>query len=251
MSEFNKPLALNLRLDYFRGAGRVQKWKGRLGIFGVAVCVLGLALSWGMTEEPHFGASPGPVSSPHRAWDRACSACHESFTAISHHSWTPPGMKHASGATCKSCHAGPAHHAHQTPELNCAACHREHRGVDHSLLKIADADCTQCHKSLANHSRIDTTYEESVSRFVIGKHPDFRSVARDPGTVKFNHALHMTPGIALRGKGGLAGKPFTLQQIPAADEQRKRYRAMQEQKDDDAPVELNCRSCHQLDARDM
>jgi hypothetical protein len=67
----------------------------------------------------------------------------------------------------------------------------------------------------------------------------------DPGKLKFNHHLHMTPGQP-RAAGG---KPWALGDI-ADKSERERYRAMQpDKKQDKDPVELNCASCHVLDSR--
>ncbi|MFO0967985.1 MAG: hypothetical protein U0793_20700 [Gemmataceae bacterium] len=248
MTDLTKPRPLTLPLDYFRGRTPVQKWKGRLALAALGLTVVGVALAWAFSREVSLGAAPAPVASPHQAWDATCSACHEPFQAISAHAWAPPGMSHASGEKCQACHAGPAHHKNETPSLNCAACHREHRGPGHSLVRLADADCTQCHRDLAAHSTTKSDYAD-VTRFAAGSHPDFRSIKSDPGKLKFNHALHMTPGMAVRSKTGLGGVTFTLKNIPA--EYRKRYLAAQPDKGDDAPVQLDCRACHQLDAADF
>lgn len=247
MSDLNKPRHLSLPLDYFKGGNRVHRWKARLGWGVFAFTLGGLLLHWLGSREPHFGASPGPVASPHQAWDQTCSACHEPFQVTSSHSWAPPGMEHATGQSCQSCHAGPAHHVGQTPELNCAACHREHQGRDFSLVKMADSHCTQCHVNLADHGGKGKF--EKVSAFAKASHPDFRSIASDPGKIQFNHALHMTPGMAVRGEGGLGGATMRLKDLP--EPYRERYSAMQSERSPDAPVTLSCRSCHQLEASDF
>src|SRR5262249_26562749 len=69
------------------------------------------------------------------------------------------------------------------------------------------------------------------------------AVARDPGRLHFNHALHLSPG----QKSG-DSRSWTLGDIK--DEKlRERYRGQQpmDQRHDTAAVRLDCVSCHQLD----
>jgi len=243
MSELNKPRQLSLPLDYFKMPTRVQRWKGRFGwaLFGLTIG--GLTLHWAMNREAHFGASPGPVSAPHQAWDDTCSACHDAFQVTSSHSWAPPGMKHTASQSCRTCHAGPMHHVNQTPHLNCASCHREHKGRDFSLVKMADSNCTQCHDDLHAHCTSEALPQYgNVSMFAKGKHPDFRSIKSDPGKIYFNHSLHMSPGM-------LEGAKFMLKNIPA--EYRERYASLQKDNNPNAPVELTCRACHQMESADF
>lgn len=250
MSDPKKPYNLALPLDYFKGPSRVHLWKGRLGwgVFGLTVG--GLLLHWLFSKEPHLGASPGPVSSVHQVWDNTCSACHDPFTVTSTHSWAPPGMEHSTSESCQTCHKGSPHHTNQTPYLNCASCHREHNGRDFSLVKIADAHCTQCHQDLQAHSTAERLLQfRNVTVFAEGKHPPFPSIQSDPGKIHFNHALHMMPGMPLRDEHGVGGTTFRLKDIP--EKYRKRYADQQSDKSPNAPVDLDCRSCHQMETADF
>ncbi|NBS91665.1 hypothetical protein EBS67_16990, partial [bacterium] len=58
-------------------------------------------------------------------------------------------------------------------------------------------------------------YAPKITSFATASqgHPDFRLLAEkmtDPGTVKFNHKLHLTPGVSRDPKG----KPWTYSDIP-------------------------------------
>jgi len=64
----------------------------------------------------------------------------------------------------------------------------------------------------------------------------------DPGRIKFNHKLHLTPGI-VRAAGA---PPWTVARI--AERDRDRYR---DGADDAAPATLRCESCHVLDRGDL
>jgi len=86
-------------------------------------------------------------------------------------------------------------------------------------------------------------FEAKITRFDTD-HPEFRlfrnGPARDPGAIKFNHALHLTPGLNLEPKG----KPL-LKLKNLAPGARERYR--QSNQGDDEAVQLNCTSCHRFD----
>jgi hypothetical protein len=131
------------------------------------------------------------------------------------------------------------------------ACHRDHRGRDASLVRLPDSDCTSCHGDLAAHMKGGKSpHENSVTSFT-GKHPDFRQLKeKDPGNIKFNHALHMTPGQV--SGSDQAGK-WTLDKVRKVDSTAyERYKAAewQKEKGDDAAVVLDCASCHVFDAGD-
>jgi hypothetical protein len=129
---------------------------------------------------------------------------------------------------------------------NCGKCHSDHHGRDWNLNRVADKDCTNCHKDLKNSVEGGRTppAEINVATSFDDEHPEFRDLKNgDPGKLKFNHKYHMTPGIVLMQDG----KPFTLADLPEGS-QRERYR-QPGQKDTD-PVKLECASCHTPEARD-
>jgi hypothetical protein len=238
------------RLDCHKLDDSLSRWKERLGVVALLVSLAGPATSFWLSDQGDFHASRGPVASVHQIWDTQCSACHVPFTPISSHSWAAPflGDAQASSQRCQACHDGPVHHAGQQPDLACGSCHREHRGRDASLVNLPDRDCTQCHRDLSKHHSGEVEFRNVVSGFSI-EHPEFRSVKTDPGKLKFNHLRHLTAGMALKQGGKVGGEIHTLGKI--AEPFRKRYRDQQEKKEDSAPVQLQCASCHQLDGGDF
>jgi len=237
-----------LALDCHKQVDEIHAWKERIGAAALVVCIVWVAANFAFSEQRDFHASRGPVAGLHQMWETQCNACHTPFVPIRSHSWQALflGDVQASSQKCQTCHEGTTHHAGQHPELSCASCHREHRGRDASLVRLTDRDCTQCHNDLAGHHAKKPAFELTVSRFSAQGHPEFRSIKNDPGKLKFNHELHLRAGMA-PGTGG--GALMTLGKIP--EPLRKRYRDQQSTKHDDAPVQLQCASCHQLDAGDL
>ncbi len=125
------------------------------------------------------------MSGAHAVLEAECAACHvQTAGAFS---------AKASDAACLSCHDGPMHHATQLKELGCAECHTEHRGRV-SLVAAKNQSCAQCHGDLKTSSGA-THYAAHIESFEDG-HPEFaalRDPARDPGTIKLNHAIHLKP----------------------------------------------------------
>ena len=117
----------------------------------------------------------------------------------------------ATDQACLACHDGPIHHADQTFTPSCSSCHVEHQGA-FRLASTSDAACTQCHADLkTTHG---TSKFASNIRGFDSSHPEFaplRPGATDPGTIKFNHRVHLKED--LRGPNG--------------------------------PVQLKCADCHQ------
>lgn len=257
LPETGKQRAARIPLDYFKQPDRLERWKRYLLGAGVILPTIWLLSGYLESDQGRLRYSRGPVADVHAMWDSSCTACHESFTPIKE-TWATSlwGNVQACNQRCETCHAGPAHHANQTPALACASCHREHRGRDASLISRADSDCTQCHTNLTTHTTHGTPgFANSITRFD-RDHPPFKrfdpdmkerallSKATDPGRLKFNHKLHMTLGLVLQ-KGGEA---FTISDIMDKDE-RERYRRQQPENErgNQDTVRLDCASCHQLD----
>ena len=109
-----------------------------------------------------------------------------------------------------------------------------------------DRQCTRCHEDIERHTVGAPslwTDARHVTRFDAEHHPEFASLTRDPGHLKFSHYRHLTPGLASHPGGDK--QPMTLRQI-ADPAQRERYRRPGQV--DDALVQLDCGSCHQLDS---
>jgi hypothetical protein len=243
-----KPASTRPPLDVHQRVDPLLRWKERLGYLALLATLAWLGLSVALSGQADFHASRGPVAAVHQNWETNCQTCHVDFTPISSHSWAAPFLGDPAQSTqrCESCHAGPTHHVGQPPDLTCGSCHREHRGRDASLVNLPDSDCTQCHRDLYKNALVKETSWADVSRFSADGHPTFRSIKTDPGKLKFNHQRHLAAGMAL-GKDG--GTIQTLGKIP--ESHRKRYRDQQAQKADDAPVQLQCASCHQVDPGDL
>jgi hypothetical protein len=190
------------------------------------------------------------LSAAHASFHDDCRACHQQplaplrSDAVDLRHWSDPrrGREVAEGG-CQRCHEMPGHHASAHPDEvpRCAACHREHRSQT-DLRRTADAQCTRCHAAIAAHRQGDSQWHPAladVSAFAAGpSHPSFRSLASgDPGNVRFNHWLHLQPGVA---------PPFRQRKLRPEDlppPHRQRYAAR-----DDGLIQLGCADCHQPDA---
>jgi hypothetical protein len=244
----DKERSTRMPLDCHTQADGLARRKERLGVVVLLMSVAWIGTSLVLSDQGDFHASRGPVAAVHQTWDTQCNACHVPFTPISSASWGAPflGDPHASSQRCQTCHEGAVHHGQHHPQIACGSCHREHRGRDASLVNLPDRDCTQCHADLSKHHSGTTVFENEVIRFDKNSHPEFRSIKTDPGKLKFNHALHLKAGMPVAAGGGAI---MTLGKIP--EPFRKRYQDQQTAKDDRAPVQLTCASCHQLDAGDF
>ncbi len=269
--ETSRQRATRIPLDYFKRIEGLERW--RLGLSALAlVVVLGgwAAWSWVRGDQVRGTYSRGPVAAVHAAWDNDCAACHRDFVPITARQANPAtrlvagtlAAGHGRGdENCINCHAGPPHHASQREDATpgCADCHREHRGRDFSLVLLPDSDCTGCHANLkaSLQAGASARYENKVTGFATD-HPKFGSLGKDPGTLKFNHKLHMTAGQVQTSdqvRASDQARPWTLGRLQAVagPEAADRYRKAPWQKDkqDSAPVTLDCGSCHVRDAGDQ
>jgi hypothetical protein len=253
--ETGKQRAARIPLDYYKKPDNLQRLKGWLtDIAFVALVWLIVGVVWQSRGQSLY--SRGPVAAVHAAWEDNCNACHTPFQPLSGESFLlnlrPIDDRHASEYKCQSCHAGPEHHASQrlADIETCAGCHRDHRGRDASLARLDDHQCTRCHANLDTHMRDYTPSRyENVSVFDNDHHPEFKifrtATPTDPGKLKFNHQLHLAPGMVLVE----GGKPWTLADI-RDEAARARYRQANQQ-GDKVPVKLDCSSCHQTDGHDF
>ncbi len=213
-----------LELDYFRRRRPLARWRRRLvrGALGAGalLCVL-------LLLPPFLGPrallpvyESRPVSTAHAMFNDDCAQCHtESFRPLGRlvHG---DDVRSVDDATCLRCHDGASHHHKQTHTPDCASCHREHLGRP-ALARVPDADCAACHADLKTRSG-KAAFAANVASFP-DRHPEFgrwQEGAKDTGTVRFNHQVHLQPdGVLVPGSGD---KP----------ERRK----------------LDCTACHQADA---
>jgi hypothetical protein len=253
------PLDYYKKIDDIRRIRRILTW---VALIGAVVWIgSGLRLRAGKVAETGHSRlrySPGELASVHQAWNDRCEACHRDFTPINDSAWKPPLPIFATGPgsdkACQTCHQGPPHHPNQKAEdvKSCAGCHFDHRGKENSLVKLADSECVNCHGALSSHfaskdSKSKLAVAETITSFATD-HPVFSTEkpgAKDPGKLKFNHALHMAPGLSRKADGR---DVKTWAYITDADA-LKRFKPTNA-KDGDQ-VQLDCKSCHVTDAADF
>ncbi len=248
IAESAKQRSLRVPLDHFRRADalvRVKLWLSAAAA-ALACGYVAWLLFGGRAGAGH--ASPGPVAGVHAAWNDDCQSCHVSFRPLSSGAVDLPslaGFGPGAGTAahrelldwaCEKCHAAAAHQRNMLVDEigSCASCHREHRGAAADIVRPGDSACTRCHADIAAHRSVASRPDnpvENVTRFAAGSaggyaaHPAFRSLGGpDPGHLKFNHWLHLQPGIA-----------------PADARQKQRIEAGR-------LVQLDCGDCHQPEA---
>jgi hypothetical protein len=249
--ETGKQRASRIPLDYFKRSNYVERWKLWLTGLALVLAVGWWASGWVSSDQGTMRYSRGPVAAVHATWESECMTCHTSFKPIDSKNWAATVLGHSTAERCETCHAGPPHQANQKPEStpSCAGCHHDHQGRNAMLNWVADSDCTRCHQNLEQHMTGGKPVSENqVTRFDKGHHPEF-SILRepkqtDPGKLKFDHQLHMTPGLVVTQ----GGKPWTLASIPN-EADRERYKRQGQGPND--PVKLDCTSCHQTDSADF
>ena len=131
------------------------------------------------------------------------------------------------------------------PMISCSFCHAEHQGA--MIAATTDANCAFCHgnaQKMATFSSISSLQRDDGGKSIpvinhfAGDHPQFRFITeklRDPDTLKFNHALHLTGATIPKLPGGEKLDCAFCHQPDAAGALMK-------------PVafERNCRVCHSL-----
>ena len=257
MSETSKQRRSRIDLTYYRRPDAQLKRRRRLTLLALVIAGGWFAAAplWGRGRDAgvrffqHASlASKGPLARAHAIWDANCEACHVPFSPVNGSRWSPTLLvgSRVGDESCRTCHAGPAHHLNQVDKdvPSCAECHRDHRGKDASLIAMDDAACTTCHRALTAQRDLKTT-ATTVTRFSANtaEHPAFTPPAGfpgpDSGRIKFNHALHMAKGLTLQPKG----VPFTFASLSMPD--RARYGWIDGQ--DKAAIQLRCDTCHRLD----
>jgi hypothetical protein len=250
--ETGKQRAARISMDYYKDPDWIQGIKGALAVLAVLGAsvwlVCGIVLPGEVGQKPY---SRGPVAAVHTKWDSDCTQCHTPFRPLASENFLNGTLVslHGSDEKCETCHAAPVHRKSQKMEdtPSCAGCHRDHRGLNASLIRTDDAQCTSCHANVTLHMKSGEEPQfpdaTKITSFTAQDHPEFRLFRKqeaDPGSVKFNHELHMKPGQVL-AEGGRA---FTLEDI--VEGERDRYKKMLGISDPTAAVQLNCESCHQV-----
>ncbi len=247
--------AVRIPMDYFKSPNRWErgKWIATVAAIGTAVIWWTFGTLLGKPKSEFY--APGKLTSVHQTWENQCSACHAGLHAIRDDSL---GSRWEGGTLdaddkCQTCHRGPPHFAKQSAAESpgCSSCHQDHRGVQASLLKMDDAACTRCHHPLHRPAeRNAETTKPAITRFDATHHPEFQSTSQAPGRLKFSHSIHMLAGFMQNPGKEWEKKPWTYARIDDRG-QRTRYMAAAGQKDENALVQLQCSSCHQLDGSDF
>jgi hypothetical protein len=202
-----KKLAQRIDLNYFKRPTPLKRAKFWLSLLLPLLALVWIA--WRSFSGDHRVYSSGRMSEAHAVLEKECASCHvQQAGAFS---------AKAADAACLACHDGPIHHVNQTKALPCSTCHSEHRGRV-NIHAASNQSCAECHADLKVNGRA-TVVAAHIHSFEDG-HPQFaalREGARDPGTIKLNHAIHMKP--IRRGPNG-------------------------------PNVTLECRNCHHLTAAD-
>lgn len=251
--ETGKQRAARIPLDYFKHPTRLERWKEWLGVIALVVSAGWLAAGLLRQDRGDLRYSRGPVANVHQTWDANCAACHEAFVPIQSDHWAAHWMPSWFSSAnkehqCTTCHAGPPHHASEKTPPSCAACHREHRGRDASLVRLSDHDCTQCHANIAAALKPGAkTLLAAPMHHIRGfskaeGHGDFQHLKATAAKqkLKFNHKLHMAPGL-VTPENGAPG--LTLAKLSPSDQQRYKDKT-------GTMIQLECASCHQLDRGD-
>lgn len=219
-----------LELDYFQRPRAIKSlWKPvALAAFLAATAALLAVAIIHQTGSPRLASiyQAGPLSPAHALFADDCGKCHvESFRTWDRLRQFDSAVRSVSDETCQQCHAGPIHNGKQLVSTNCVSCHREHHGRA-ALTQVADVGCTSCHANLAAAVK---SGEQPAFRDVVSwaDHPPFarrwEGGPNDPGTIAFNHAVHLDPN-------GIS----TLEDPEAGD--RRTVRKV-----------LQCADCHQPD----
>jgi hypothetical protein len=184
-----KKLAQRIDLNYFKRPSAYKRAKFWLALLLPVAALVWIA--WRTTAKDSRVYSSGRMSAAHAVLEKECAACHlQQAGAFS---------AKAADAACLACHDGPMHHAipgasSHSKSVACAACHTEHRGRI-NISAVNNQGCAQCHVNLDALEPAVSHFPAHIHSFESG-HPEFAAsekAARDPGTIKLNHAIHMKP----------------------------------------------------------
>jgi hypothetical protein len=201
----------------------LRVWRGRVTLAVVAASCAVLLILLGNPPWRNGFISPGEISRAHSGeafaalfatnhFKQNCEACHVAGNSgpngiVQTALRAEPGMfdlqklasAHAAEPTridesCLQCHVSRNFHQPNAPAISCTFCHAEHQGK--MMAATTDASCTFCHGNAATlaAARGGQATLPVIHHFA-KDHPQFRFITeklRDPDTLKFNHALHLT-----------------------------------------------------------
>jgi len=183
-----KSRAQRIERHYFKKGFAIPRWRIRLTLIAAAI---GLGwLGWRAVARDETAFSSGPLNSHHASFEKDCAACHGQRA----------GGSTINDQACLTCHDGPVHHEQQTSTPKCVDCHIEHIGA-RQLLGAGDNTCVACHGDLKTKDGKHTVAAQITS--LASGHPEFiplRPGHSDPGTIKFNHKVHLRKD--LKGPNG-------------------------------------------------
>ena len=213
-------------------------------------------ISPGTISDPHSGAAFAALAVTNHL-NQNCGACHVAGNSgpngLVNVAWhAEPGILDlkkiafaqaaeptAIDESCLKCHAGKNVHQPAAPQISCSFCHAEHQGI--KMAATTDANCNFCHgdaeKMVGAKVESGKRKAETIHHFA-DDHPQFRFLTeklRDPDTLKFNHALHLTGATIPNLPGGVKLDCAFCHSPDAAGAFMR-------------PVafEQNCRVCHSL-----
>jgi hypothetical protein len=241
----------------------LRVWRGRATLAVIAASCAALLILLGNPPWRNRFISPGEVSRAHSGaaftalaatnhLSHGCGACHVAGNS------GPNGMVKAAfraqpgffefhkfltasadevtaiDESCEKCHVAHNFHQSNAPPVSCSFCHVEHHGA--MMAATTDANCVFCHGD-ATKMRAASSAIPAIHHFAVD-HPQFRFITeklRDPDTLKFNHALHLTSATIPKLPGGKKLDCAFCHQPDASGVFMK-------------PVsfEKNCRVCHSL-----
>lgn len=257
IAETAKQRSLRVTLDHYRRPNRLMRVKFGLTLLATVIAIVYSAWLAMPTPAARQQVSPGPLAAVHATWNNDCAACHLDFQPLRSDAVGLVGLfrgqsdqRQSLDQACLKCHNTAVHHAAAKGEdvPSCAACHHDHQGPTADIVRASDASCLGCHREIAGHRNGESALRPDVPNVTgfakgsgegIGAHPEFRSFQDDPGNIKFNHWLHMQPGIAVKD----AKKKFALDQV--TESSRKQYERVVGK---DGLVQLDCVACHEPDA---
>ena len=174
-----------------------------------------------------------------------CESCHQDNGNTLTRLWRGNGVGSVPDDACIACHQGSHHNPPHAEMGTCVSCHREHRGHA-NLVRVPDSTCVACHDDLRREDGTTIAFEKHVVSFDDhGGHPPFRRWSggkeKDPGTLKFNHAVHLVEEGVL-----VQHEPKEYQKLECANchEQDATGRTMK-------PIsyDAHCKKCHPLSVR--
>jgi hypothetical protein len=254
--ESAKQRSLRVPLDHYEQPDPLVRAKWKISV--VVAAIVATYAGWLLvgTRAAQEQASPGKLAAAHATWNDDCLVCHKSFEPLRSDAVSLMALfggqeshRKSLDEGCIKCHKTPDHHVSAKADelLTCASCHRDHKGLAADIVRPADTMCLGCHREIEVHRTGPSALSPHVANITgfgqlatggKGPHPDFRSLESDPSNIKFNHWLHMQPGIAARD----AKKLLKLADLD--ESWQTKYASYAKA---DGLMQLDCAACHQPD----